>query len=403
MAFKDTCPGCDKPCLPSATPTRSSVVIQCSICDFLWHAACLAEGKNANLFSTALNVIWICDRCVVKKNEIVDGLKQVKAMVALIEKCNEKIDEHDKIIKSLVEKQATSAKSSEIRPSPSTPHRSLSQIVKKNNSNTSIDRLTKKKAYDPPTVIKPPTIKFDRPPVIVLKPTDGNEAELAKIFEILDPTSDPVKSIKKTRDGGAVIICDDEKSVSTVKFKIQANMADKCIIGDSKQKEPLIKVIMPVQHGVDSDNIIEKIKKQNDFIKSDAVLAVESYVDRGKYIVVLVRADSSSFESIIMKKKLKIQWRLCSVYENITVLRCYQCSRYGHTANECVNDVTCALCAGKHVTVGCTSSIFKCINCMETNEKTNCELPCDHAAYSFKCPKLNKKWVKTKNQVFYKQ
>ena len=44
-------------------------------------------------------------------------------------------------------------------------------------------------------------------------------------------------------------------------------------------------------------------------------------------------------------------------------MRCYNCQRYGHTANNCNNKQTCPACGDNHKFEHCTAGSKKCVNC----------------------------------------
>ena len=63
-------------------------------------------------------------------------------------------------------------------------------------------------------------------------------------------------------------------------------------------------------------------------------------------------------------------------------IQCYNCSRFGHFADKCRFPSVCAKCASTdHKTRECTSSTYKCINCIRNNIADS-----SHPAYSHKCP-----------------
>jgi hypothetical protein len=43
-------------------------------------------------------------------------------------------------------------------------------------------------------------------------------------------------------------------------------------------------------------------------------------------------------DSLLQKKRIRIGWTRCPVYEIVVPVRCYRCHKYGHRAKECTSD-----------------------------------------------------------------
>lgn len=118
---------------------------------------------------------------------------------------------------------------------------------------------------------------------------------------------------------------------------------------------------------------------------------------------VKIKTDEDTFLKMLEASRIKILWSVCKVYEDIRILNCYKCSRFDHTEDNCLSAVDiCSNCAGKHKSNICMGvSAEKCINCVERNAKLNINELTNHAAHSFKCPILNKKFQQLQKRTFY--
>jgi hypothetical protein len=73
-----------------------------------------------------------------------------------------------------------------------------------------------------------------------------------------------------------------------------------------------------------------------------------------------------------------------------SLISCHRCTNWGHTAARCSAPITCARCAGKHLTVNCNcteSAATKCIDHYSCSHIVTCRSQCkgDHRASSREC------------------
>ena len=79
--------------------------------------------------------------------------------------------------------------------------------------------------------------------------------------------------------------------------------------------------------------------------------------------------------------KVGVELRYCTVYDRINVYRCFKCQEYVDFASKCLNDFSCAHCAGDHSTNDCSNNnLSKFANCAKAG------LIDQHKSYDTKCP-----------------
>lgn len=88
----------------------------------------------------------------------------------------------------------------------------------------------------------------------------------------------------------------------------------------------------------------------------------------------------------INTKKMYIGWERYPVYEDIGLIRCYNCQEYNHKSNRCDNEAVCANCAEKHETKACNANDKKCVNCLNANLRFKTKYNTQHAAVDPNCP-----------------
>lgn len=85
-------------------------------------------------------------------------------------------------------------------------------------------------------------------------------------------------------------------------------------------------------------------------------------------------------------KKVYIGWERLPIYEDLSVLRCFNCQHYQHKTSECKKQVVCSYCAGEHNYKDCSKNNKKCINCENSNEKFKLKCDTNHEATDKGCP-----------------
>ena len=77
----------------------------------------------------------------------------------------------------------------------------------------------------------------------------------------------------------------------------------------------------------------------------------------------------------LLHTKLKLGWLICSTDEYLVARRCFKFCRFNHRHQDCRDEETCPLCAGKHkLKEGTAPEMhYKCINCVTYNRYTKGE------------------------------
>lgn len=103
----------------------------------------------------------------------------------------------------------------------------------------------------------------------------------------------------------------------------------------------------------------------------------------------VVRVSEALRKELLKQGKVYINLDTCPVSDFTEVTRCFRCQGYGHTAAKCLNEESCARCAGFHDTRTCplanlppnvTPEPRKCANCKRIN------LDYTHSVENPKCP-----------------
>ena len=146
--------------------------------------------------------------------------------------------------------------------------------------------------------------------------------------------------------------------------------------------KPKIKIVA-VQDDYDINKLSDKIKKQNfSSLLNPEFKILHKNLNKFKSSWILhAEVNSEVYNYIATTKKIFVNESLCKVYDDIHVLRCFKCCRYGHISKNCDNHDICHICAIEHDNSNkCNSNLIKCINCILYNKEHGTKVQTNHTA-----------------------
>lgn len=421
MAF---CFACDQTFDEGKTP---DVKIKCKICDKQFHLKCVNISSVLHKSISANNNIWwSCDMCskfcaffefmTEKLNNLVTEVAQNTSKLTEQEKTLNEIREATKIRLNLNKTPNVSG----------TPKRSYAKTL------SDEDQVNAQQSLKTRRIVQQPVIRDNDESILVIQAKDESlKPKLSSVVKSsLKHGVDPVQSINTTGQGKVVIHCKDPNAVTEIKNKLQTGIGDKVTVSEPKSVLPRIRLVgvddeyinaqTETVERMDDDNdtesgnteetksyeqLINKLRTDNpdcfDTQSTLTVVLVKKRFNQMRYDVIL-STDTTSFKKILTKQKLRIDWELYPVHEQLNVIRCYKCNNYGHVANECKQqEFTCPKCAGNHNVKDCDATNSKCVNCIRANEQLNKNLPTNHPVWSIDCPVYVHKLEMKRKRVRY--
>lgn len=193
----------------------------------------------------------------------------------------------------------------------------------------------------------------------------------------------------KTRSGGVVVRYRGSKNIKEIQDKIQSDMGQNYEVverrNDVKCRLKIVGLDEEEMNETD-DLLMKKMISQNDLkINGDNVKVVYRGKIRDRKFNMNIEVDKNAYEYLKVKEKLFIGWSRCVVYEDLGVMRCYNCCNYSHLAKVCKNKTCCPKCSGEHRGSECKSENKKCINCSNANEKFKLNLDTAHCVWDKDC------------------
>ncbi|KAJ6647699.1 putative 50 kDa protein in type I retrotransposable element R1DM [Pseudolycoriella hygida] len=234
--------------------------------------------------------------------------------------------------------------------------------------------------------------------VILIKPKKNQNSDKTEddVKQNINPQSLKFSKICKGPNGGVAIVCDEKLIEKIVKEKLSDGYNVQAKIVRSKIK------IVGIDKLLSSDEILSAIKNQNSLLESSDIKFIYSYVvKRTNTKSVVIEMDSELARKCLNIGELKIMWKKCHVYKQISLYSCYKCNGFNHKASQCKNEKSCRQCAGNHDVKQCDSDELICINCKIANKNFGLKLNLNHKLNSNQCTVYKNKVQALENQVAF--
>lgn len=375
-------------------------VLKCCFCEKHFHGPCVNFGTQETLFfNTSRSVAWNCDACVDKReflSNVVNKLVELQNIVVgqseILQKQTEiikKQGEDIELLKKLVDTLKNGKDDSQISSKPAMKRSFADIIVNEQSFLSPASRISKVRRINNDKSGVQVLNNISSQKIIVVKSKNGNETSNEirnQLKTLLDPCKDPVKCINTTRKDNVIIRCNNEEAVNIVTQKLSASDCVKSLsIERPKEKKLLVKLI-GIEDDMDKEELLKRIRTQNDFVSSSDVLSIEDIKKgyNGNYTAI-VECGPDIYRKMLEKRKLFIYFSVVKVVECLNLNRCFNCQEYGHVAQSCKSETVCPKCAENHKIDDCESSERCCVNCVRLN-KDGAGRSTEHFVWSNACP-----------------
>lgn len=225
-------------------------------------------------------------------------------------------------------------------------------------------------------------------PKIIIKPRNQqNVSEIKTDIENINLAEIKVgiKNIQIKDSGIVTIKCLNECQTNKLMETTREKYNEKYDIKLTKMRNPKIK-IPNFRQNMNVDDIQKSIENQNDTNGIVKVTYIKTNKNGSKTIY--CECCSSSFKTIMETGKINIGWERYSIYEDLSVLRCFKCQAYHHKMNDCKNAVVCPSCSENHEQDKCKSNKKCCYNCKFANNKYGKNYNTEHSPGDPSCSSL---------------
>lgn len=166
---------------------------------------------------------------------------------------------------------------------------------------------------------------------------------------------------KQNKKGGVVLKCVNESAdIKLVRDKIQEGLGDVYEATGKNLLKNRVKIIGidQFEHDKPDEVIAENIINQYGLDRSLCELKIvfKSALKYSKFSLI-IETNLQSFKTL-MVGRIRIGWSLCRVVQELDVVRCYNCSQYGHLSKYCKKKTTCPIYADEdHLLAVCKNTV----------------------------------------------
>lgn len=239
---------------------------------------------------------------------------------------------------------------------------------------------------------------------VIIKPKQQQSSEntMNDIQAKIRPNDIKFESVRKTTNGCVIINCETTNECNKLKNKISVELNEKYEIKSPELFKPKIK-IFGMDKSSDGDSICDQIKSNNRELANSELKLIKLTEDRNdaEKINGIFEIDSSSFNKIMIKRKVKLGWQHYKVGHHLNLMRCFNCYGFNHQKDECTNERACPECSGDHEVENCDATEKCCSNCQRANQKFNIQMDTNHDVWSNKCEILKRKRNQASKKVDY--
>lgn len=190
-----------------------------------------------------------------------------------------------------------------------------------------------------------------------------------------------IKSVRKRKDDSLLIVTEKENME-----KLKNEINEKQELADIKIVEKKITMLVSGMDAVTTkEEIVEALKKKlGDENEIDSITVKSLYANRSGDQNATVETTQSIAARLLVGSSIKIGWSSCKIKEKVSIIRCTNCLRFGHSARGCKAQRTtgtkCLKCSKEgHSVKDCKNPSF-CLSCNKDG----------HRADSMSCPKYRK-------------
>lgn len=227
-------------------------------------------------------------------------------------------------------------------------------------------------------------------PSLIIKPK--RQQDLAKTKTDMTMNINPtelkvaIKGIRHTSNGNVIVKCQNKRDLEILQREALSKLPD-YEIKTTRMMKPRFK-ITGYEGELDREQLEKSIREQNQFIEETDELGVTYIKQSNKNNVCIIYGECSStlFHKFMAAKRIFIGWERCSIYEDVSIARCFKCQQHYHKSGTCPNGLVCEYCGETHNVRDCPKVHKKCVNCLNANTRYKTNHKIDHSANDPLCP-----------------
>ena len=244
--------------------------------------------------------------------------------------------------------------------------------------------------------------------VVIITP-NANQASSVTVQQLnnkIHSKNYNVTGVKHGTNGKIIIQCADDDTTKRLHNDAARELGEGYKISTPKNRLPRLKIVNITAEPT-KEQLHDYLVNQNDSICDFSDLKV-LHIAKGKgnyagSFTAYIEVNGKSFERIMSVGFVGIGWERCRVFEDIKVLRCFNCCSFNHTRDKCPQrSPTCGRCAGAHTTRGCDSELEMCANCVYAADTLKVQgVDPRHPSWDRACPSYKRVLDIAKSRINY--
>jgi hypothetical protein len=248
---------------------------------------------------------------------------------------------------------------------------------------------------------------------VIFKPKSAKQfvtqtkSEILKSINPLHENID-ITRVKVASNGGLIIGCsgreDGDKLIKVAETKLSAKY-------DIKKLAPILPRlrIVDISEDIGNSEFLDYFRKQNSSVITDgSVVNLHRFwaiKKNGKIFQAEISVDLDTYKCLLECGHVLVGLSSCSVYDAVSVTRCYRCHGFNHSAKFCKNNPLCPFCGKSHEENACVGADNetnpKCRNCKNIRMSQKLDIDCNHATFEHeKCFAFKLATAKFKENLF---
>jgi hypothetical protein len=204
----------------------------------------------------------------------------------------------------------------------------------------------------------------------VKQPLNQTKSDILKFIKPLTEDIE-INNVRSVANGGLIIIGCSKQVDEQKLFEIaESKLSSKYEIKKLDPVLPRVRIV-GISNELTESEVLTYVKKQNpNVITENSTINMHKFWAVKKNDKVLqceLSLDLDTYKRILELGHVLVGLSSCSVFDAVSVVRCYKCNGFNHTAKYCKNDSSCQLCGKHHPDIPCAVSENKvsptCRNC----------------------------------------
>lgn len=117
--------------------------------------------------------------------------------------------------------------------------------------------------------------------------------------------------------------------------------------------------IVGIENSMSLEELESDINERNFYKYNSKCTAIHSYGSGKQRNLqsVIIEVTSELYTGVKRNgNRIYIGHQSCRVFDDLNLVPCYNCGRFGHNRKKCMNAPLCLICAGQHTTEDCDNN-----------------------------------------------